>query len=451
MLVFSPAHVPALRRPLDRCRYRGPIRGSRPSALAGLHHHGDCDAGPGEWGESHDVRHHGRADVQAAEVPHSAARGPRVYWQWTTMASGRPRRPRNIPASSTSLARPARSPTWRSSPNAAFRSATGGGAQRPVAAVSASYFRFFDAQPARPLLLGGGRRDATGRGRRRPRYAYWRAPLMAAHGCQVLEVGDIRATIVGVAPEGFDGLNDGRPPAVFVPISTYAASTGTERARTYFSAYKWAGSTCWSAARRGPMSRRRPRSDAHPQGLLAKFRSDNPTSRPGKRPTRGSAVCGLRTGAGPIAGPEARTALWLFGVASAVLLIGCANVANLSLSRSFARRRKSRQTRTRHQCRRLMIGAYAEATLLAICGGIAALADCAVDQDRSRAGASIASSGGSRVQASRTPPHHNARRLQRRPDRMAAVLLPRRGASQPRRDARGHRGRRRARGLLLPS
>ena len=70
---------------------------------------------------------------------------------------------------------------------------------------------------------------------------------------------------------------------------------------------------------------------------------------------------GLRTGAGPTAGPEARTALWLFGVAGAVLLIGCANVANLSLSRSLARRQEIGVKRALGiSTRRLVAGVYAE-------------------------------------------------------------------------------------------
>ncbi len=53
----------------------------------------------------------------------------------------------------------------------------------------------------------------------------------------------------------------------------------------------------------------------------------------------------------------------------------CANVANLSLSRSLARHREiGVKLALGISTRRLMIGAYAEATLLAIGGGIAALA-----------------------------------------------------------------------------
>lgn len=250
--------------------------------------------------------------------------------------------------------------------------------ERPVAVVSASYFRLFDARPVRGRFFSEAE-DVTPRGADVVvlGYAWWRANFGGRDVVgQLLRVGNIRATIVGVAPEGFDGLNDGRPPAVFIPITTYAASTGTSDAQTYFSAYKWGwvhllvrrapGTTLATASAEATRIFR----DTWPR-----FVADNPRTPAVDAADPRVVLSALRAGAGPTAGPAARTAFWLFGLAGAVLLIGCANVANLSVSRTLARRRDvGIRLALGISTRRLMVGAYAEAALLALGGGIAALA-----------------------------------------------------------------------------
>ena len=89
------------------------------------------------------------------------------------------------------------------------------------------FFKFFDAQAgAWPVLRCRPRTprhaaptspcSATGSG----------SPSSAAENVlgEALQVGNIAATIIGVAPEGFAGVDDSNPPAVYIPITTYAAS-----------------------------------------------------------------------------------------------------------------------------------------------------------------------------------------------------------------------------------
>jgi putative ABC transport system permease protein len=303
----------------------------------------------------------------------------RLYWQWTdngqriTSASTQYTRLVDLSRESGTLADVAAF-AERSLP-------VGDGdtvQHRPVAAVSAAYFRFFEAEPVRGRFFGEAE-DLTPRGADVAvlGYTYWQATFGGRDVVgQLLKVGNIRATIVGVAPKGFDGLNDGRPPAVFVPITTYAASTGTDDAQTYFSAYKWG----WVHL----LVRRRPGIDHATatadvtrifEEAWPRFVADNPNTPPADSADPRVLLSALRTGAGPTAGPAARTALWLFGLACAVLLIGCANVANLSLSRSLSRRRDvGIRVALGISTRRLVVGRYAEAALLALASGIAALA-----------------------------------------------------------------------------
>ena len=249
--------------------------------------------------------------------------------------------------------------------------------QRPVAMVSASYFRFFDARPVRGRFFSETE-DVIPRGADVAvlGYRYWRAAFASRDVVgQLLRVGNIRATIVGVAPEGFDGLNDGRPPAVFVPITTYAGSTGTDDSRTYFSAYKWGWVHLLVRRAQGiPLDAASTDATRVFKESWPRFRADNQNIPAAEKADPRVVLSALRAAAGPNAGPAARTALWLFGLACAVLLIGCANVANLSVSRSLARRRDvGVRLALGISTRRLVIGTYAEAVMLAIAGGVAAL------------------------------------------------------------------------------
>ncbi len=77
---------------------------------------------------------------------------------------------------------------------------------------------------------------------------------------------------------------------------------------------------------------------------------------------------------GPLASDESRVALWLSGVALLVLLIACANVANLLLARGEQRRREEAVRLSLGISRAgLLRGAMLEALILAGAGGVLAL------------------------------------------------------------------------------
>ena len=216
--------------------------------------------------------------------------------------------------------------------------------ERRVAAVSASYFGFFDMQPALGRFFAAAE-DVTPRGADVAvlGYDFWRSSFGGrdVRG-EMLQVGDIRATIIGVAPPRFTGVDDTEPPAVFVPITTFAGSLpDTRRANTYFRTYQWRwmemlvrrkpGITVEQASRDATSAYRRSwaaRSEIEPSLPPADF----------AKPTM--LVSAVRLGAGPEPSLEARTALWVTGVAAMVLLIACANVTSLLLTRALQRQRE---------------------------------------------------------------------------------------------------------------
>ena len=112
----------------------------------------------------------------------------------------------------------------------------------PMAMVSASFWTFFDATPATGRFFTAAE-DQTPRGADVAvlGYAYWKNELGGRDVLgQRIQAGNLTVTIVGVAPEGFAGVADDDPPAVYVPITTYGGSNAYARdAATYFTAYYW--------------------------------------------------------------------------------------------------------------------------------------------------------------------------------------------------------------------
>jgi putative ABC transport system permease protein len=219
-----------------------------------------------------------------------------------------------------------------------------GTTERQIAAVSASYFDFFDARPALGRFFTPDEdRTPIGAPVAVLSYGYWQSGFGGRRDVlgEALKIGELTYTIIGVTPERFTGVNEGRPREAFVPITTWAGSQPGNDATTYYTAYNWG----WMEM----MLRRRPEVsvDAASADLSRAFVRSWAAERelfPRLAPVdvaRPHALAGpLKTAAGPDASLEARTALWVTGVTIIVLLIACFNVANLFLGRALRRRRE---------------------------------------------------------------------------------------------------------------
>ena len=269
----------------------------------------------------------------------------RIYWQWRD-------RDKTVTTLSTYYTRYLDLQRWTTSFSqfAAFSErdlAVGEGEssrERRVGAVSASFFSFFDAQPALGRFFTP-QEDVVPRGAEVVvlSHAFWQSEFGSrdVRG-ELLQVGNIRATIIGVAPRAFNGVNDANPPAVYVPITTFAASGGTNDSKTYFSRYQWGWVHVMVRTKPG-ITRERAEADAS-QAFSRSYRAglaDDPSSPPLESAKPHVAVSAVRPGAGPEPALEARTALWVSIVAAIVLAIACANVANLFLARALRRRRET--------------------------------------------------------------------------------------------------------------
>ena len=245
--------------------------------------------------------------------------------------------------------------------------------------VSGSYFPVLELQPALGRLLDSNDDKLVGQSRVAVlSYNYWSSRFgldPTILGKQIIVNGQ-SLTIVGVAPKGFDGTTIGIRPAVFAPITLRElldTNFNTWSSRTDYWAYLFArlrpGVTT-DAARaslgaqyhaivnevEAPLQK-----NMSPQ-TMARFRAKPILLAPGGR------------GQSSIPDEAEAPLRLLLGVTTFVLLIACANIANLLLARSAARAGEMAIRLSIGASRARLIGQLlTESFLLALLGGIAGL------------------------------------------------------------------------------
>ncbi len=207
-----------------------------------------------------------------------------------------------------------------------------------VRGVTASYFSLLGTQPALGRLFDSDEDLVGAPAVAVVSYRYWRRVLQGERRVlgRTLPIGKSDYVIVGVAPKGFTG-GDLTEPDIWLPLRRSASDLNI--AAFLLSSRFWSGVTILARLAPGVTPE-----VAAAQATLINGRSSLAASwektKVLLRPIQEArSLRSAQRGSEPSMSSDAEVALWLSGLACAVLLVACGNIANLLLARGLARRR----------------------------------------------------------------------------------------------------------------
>jgi predicted permease len=183
---------------------------------------------------------------------------------------------------------------------------------------------------------------------------------------RVIELNGRPYAIVGVAPDGFAGLNQLAGCDIFLPLSTYPVTYPSPALVT-----SRRGLLFFAAGRLKP-GVSVPQAEAGMNSLAQELEREFPRDNQGRRIRLTSlAESSMDARTRPVV---SRSGILLIVISSLVLLIGCGNVANLLLARAAGRGKEiALRMALGASCARLVCQLLTESLLLALAGGIVGL------------------------------------------------------------------------------
>jgi len=250
-----------------------------------------------------------------------------------------------------------------------------------VGVVSATFFRLFDAPPVLGRYFTVAEdQPPDGSAVAVLSYAMWQTQYGGSRDVlgKTLQIGPTLYTVIGVSPPGFVGLWADKPPAALIPMTSYAAGTGNKGrdGMPWWQTYGW-GWMSVIVQRKPGVSVPAANADLTNAFLrsMEKEAAEDPRMPPIASLKPRAEAGSILFERGPNASAVGKVATWLGGVSVIVLLIACANVANLLLARALRRKREIALRLALGVGRaRLFAQLLTESLLVALLGGVVGIA-----------------------------------------------------------------------------